>query len=68
MSPLEINILLECYASGAPGANISERIWRSEATNDALRRFMQRGLITPVTLKTTPKGDELVAKLCAIES
>lgn len=67
MSPLMINILLECFCSGAPGDNVQPRIWNSEAARDARAELVRKGLIDPDTLKTTPAGNQLVDRLCAVE-
>lgn len=66
MTPLEINVLLECYYSGKPGRNVLPNIWNSAACGITLCSFINRGLIDKTTLKTTAKGEELVQKLLAV--
>lgn len=68
MTPLEIAMLIECYASGEPGTNILPNIWNSRAAGEARNLFISTGLVNAETLRTTADGDVFVKRLCALAS
>jgi hypothetical protein len=63
MTPLEIKILLDCYSSGDPGANIPANVWDSQASKDARERFYDAGILRADTNAVTLAGKNLVDRL-----
>ncbi len=66
MSQLEIKILLECYISTEPGANVPSLIWNSPAAREARECFYQTGIIRSDTNQVTTIGQLTIDRLLAV--
>lgn len=65
MTPLAVEIMLECYCCVEPGANIPDRIWNSSAGKRERQRLVDLDLIHDDTLRATKLGLAFVEKICA---
>jgi hypothetical protein len=59
-SPLEIKLILRCYVEPEPHIENIE----APAMQDALQRFLNEGLLSYPSYKTTEKGRALVNAIC----
>jgi hypothetical protein len=66
MTPLGIQIMLQCYCSAEPWANMPPRIWNSPAADATRVVLVTLGLIDAETLRATAKGKAYVDALCAV--
>lgn len=64
VSPLMIIIMLECYQTSKPGANIPHQIWDSEAAKCARALLASHDLIDAATDQSTDRGDAWVEFIC----
>jgi hypothetical protein len=66
MTPLAIEIMIECYRCTEPGANIPERIWNSEAATEARIDLIERGLIHEADHRATMLGEAYIGALMSV--
>lgn len=66
MTPLDIQILLECHCCIHPGTNMIDKIWHSEAAITCRSWLMHENLIDKNS-RTTERGKALVAALCNLQ-
>ena len=65
MTPLAVNIMIECYCTSTPGANIPTAIWSSNAAQRERARLVNLGLIYKSTHRATKLGMAWVEAICA---
>ena len=63
MTPLAIELMIECYICTLPGANIPSRIWNSTAANDERANLIRLGLIQADSLRATTLGEAYIGAL-----
>ncbi len=66
MSPLEIQIMLNCYCSHSPWDNVLPRIWNSSASRRAQSKLVDDGLLDE-HLRPTRIGELYVEALMAVD-
>lgn len=64
VSPLTIELMLQCYCSNNPAANIGERRWNSEAAREARAWLLAEGLVN-ADERPTDRGKAWVHFICA---
>ena len=65
MTPLAIEIMIECYRCPKPGANIPAQIWNSAAAQSERKNLVALDLIDSDNLRATKLGMAWVEKICA---
>lgn len=64
LTPLTIEIMLQCYCSPNPTANISERIWNSPAAKETREWLLSERLID-LEDRATDRGRAWVDFICS---
>jgi hypothetical protein len=65
MTPLAIEIMIECYRCALPGANIPPNIWSSPAAKEERENLIRLGLIRSDDLRATMLGEAYIGALMA---
>lgn len=65
MTPLAIELMIECYVCAKPGANIPPRIWNSWPAAQERVNLISLGLVDAETLRATKRGEAYIGALMA---
>jgi hypothetical protein len=63
MTPLAIELMIECYRCPEPGANIPPNIWHSPAAKEERANLVRLGLIRADDLRATLLGEAYIGAL-----
>lgn len=63
MTPLAIELMIECYRCAEPGANIPPNIWNSPAAKEERANLVRLGLIRADDLRATLLGEAYIGAL-----
>lgn len=64
VSPLAVQIMIECHCSAEPGINFQRDVWLSHAGERVREWLVAEGLIEPCKFRATPRGSAWVKFLC----
>jgi hypothetical protein len=63
ITPLAIEIMIECYRCSEPGSNIPANRWNSPAARDTRDGLVRLGLIEAGNFKATMRGEAYIGAL-----
>lgn len=64
VSPLAVQIMIECHLSADPGINFHRDVWLSHAAERVRERLVAEGLIEPCKFTATARGSAWVNFIC----